>query len=179
MAIQAWKILTQRVVFEHPRLTLVEDTVALPNGSTTTYLKHRRTGHAATVIALDNAGRILLQREYSHPPAEVLYQFPGGGVPDGEEIAEGANRELMEECGLRGELRLIGSYLNDNRRTDAKTFVFVATKLQAASLPADAEEFIENSWHTEAAIDDLIAKGELKQAYALATWAVFKNWRSQ
>lgn len=78
MAIEKWEILNQKVVFEHPRLTLIEDEVRLPDGNETTYLRYKRLGNAATVIAVDERGRVLLQREYSHPPAEVLYQFPGG-----------------------------------------------------------------------------------------------------
>jgi len=34
-----WRRLSSRVVFEHPRLTLVEDEVALPSGAVVSYLR--------------------------------------------------------------------------------------------------------------------------------------------
>lgn len=179
MAIQKWKTVGEEVIFEHPRIVLAEDTVELPDGSTTTYLKFKGYHETATIVAVRDDGRILLQREYSHPPAEILYQFPGGAVPAGEDLQAGANRELIEECGLTGDLQLIGSYYSDNRRSSAKTNVFVATNLREESLPGDAEEFIELDWCTEAEMDRLMAAGEFKHAYVIATWAVYKSWRSK
>jgi ADP-ribose pyrophosphatase len=177
MAIKKWKTLKEETIFTHPRIILVEDTVVLPDGNTTKYLKFKGNKEVATIIALRRDGFILLQREYSHPPAEVLYRFPGGSVLKGEDLYKGANRELMEECGLRGDLELIGSYYSDDRRSSAKTHVFVATNTKKASLPADAEEFIENDWHSEKAIDKMVESGEFKHAYILATWTVFKYWQ--
>jgi 8-oxo-dGTP pyrophosphatase MutT (NUDIX family) len=157
MAIEKWTTQSEEVIFEHPRLTLIEDTVILPNGIDTKYLRFARKGDAATIIAKRADGLILLQREYSHPPNEVLFQFPGGGVPLGEDAADGANRELMEEAGFCGKLELIGTYFIDNRRTNAKAYVFVATDLQESKLPHDAEEFIEHYWYSEQAIDAMVA----------------------
>lgn len=179
MAIEKWTKLSEEVIFEHPRLTLIEDSVVLPNGETTKYLRYKRTGHVATVVAMREDGCVLLQREYSHPPAEVLYEFPGGSVPNGEDIADGANRELMEEAGLRGDLELIGSYYSDNRRSDSMTYVFVATNLCEASLPGDVEEFIEHDWYSVEAVEAMIANDEVKNAYALASWTLFRAWQAK
>lgn len=179
MAIEKWEILSQKVVFEHPRLTLIEDEVRLPNGKETTYLKHKPAGNGVVIIPVDEKGRILIQREYSHPPAEIIYQFAGGFVPVGEDLAAGAQRELAEECGLHGKLELAGSYLIDNRRTDAALYVYVATSLRRKYLPHDEEEFIENEWRTEQEIDALLQGGETLSAYFLASWLVYKNWRNK
>jgi ADP-ribose pyrophosphatase len=177
MPIEKWRKLSEETIFEHPRLTLIEDTVLLPNGQQTRYLRYKRTGHVATIIAIRDDGFILLQREYSHPPNEILLEFPGGGVPNDEDIAVGANRELMEECSLRGDMELIGSYYSENRRSDSKMHVFVATNLQEADLPADDEEFLEHDWYSEEAIDAMIANGQIKHAHVLASWTLYKSWR--
>lgn len=175
MAIEKWQTIDQEVIFEHPRMTLIEDRVLLPDGKQTKYLRYKRTGDAATIVAMQDR-RILLQREYSHPPNEVLYQFPGGGVPDGEDIAEGANRELMEESGFRGTLTNIGWYYVDNRRSDGKMHVFVATDLKEANLTGDVEEFIEHDWYSEDQIDELIKTGKATNGHMLATWTLFRAW---
>lgn len=179
MALEKWKKLSETVIFEHPRLVLVEDTVQLPNGTTTQYLRYQKGGDAVSIVAINEQGLILISREYSHPPNEILYQLPGGCVPNGEAVDAGANRELMEECNLRGDLELLGSYLIDNRRSEAQMHVFVATNLVEESRPQDAEEFIENGWFSETEVDAMIAGGQIKNVHLLAAWTLYKNWRAK
>ena len=61
-------------------------------------------------IATDEAGRVLLVRHtYS-----LGWHFPGGGVEHGENTADAAARELMEEGGAEPAtpLQLVGFYAN-------------------------------------------------------------------
>ena len=141
-----WKTVSSKEVFNHPRLILVEDEVILPNGVKTTYLKYKDDGRCAvTVVAKRDDGKILLQTEYSYPPNQKLFQFPGGHVPHGEKPEVGANRELMEEADLMAnKLELLGSYLTNNRRSAKKMLVYLATDLQEKSLDGDPEEDIES-----------------------------------
>ncbi|MGD8374460.1 MAG: NUDIX hydrolase [Candidatus Woesebacteria bacterium] len=178
MAIKKWKILDQSIIFEHQRITLLEDTVKLPNQKVTKYLRFKHDADAATIIAINNNGQILLQREYSHPPNEVLFQFPGGGIPLDEDIIAGANRELMEECGLSGTLNKIGECYIDNRRSSGKMHFFVATDLKEAKLSSDEEEFIEHDWYMPEQVDNLISQGEIKNAFMLAGWTILKQFKS-
>ena len=61
-------------------------------------------------IAWDDAGRVLLVR-HTYSPG---WHFPGGGVEHGENTAEAAARELMEEGGVEPTtpLKLVGFYAN-------------------------------------------------------------------
>ena len=61
-------------------------------------------------LATDDAGRILLVR-HTYSPG---WHFPGGGVEHGENTADAAARELMEEGGVDAisPLTLIGFYAN-------------------------------------------------------------------
>ncbi|MDH7490232.1 MAG: NUDIX hydrolase [Anaerolineae bacterium] len=45
-------------------------------------------------------GRVLLAQR-GHPPGEGMWAFPGGVVDLGETLAEAAEREIREECGIR------------------------------------------------------------------------------
>lgn len=170
-----WKKLSSRVIFEHSRITLLEDEVELPNGQKIQYLIFKSSGSAATIIAKNDEGKILLQKEYSYPPNETIYQFPGGSIPEGEDIEAGANRELMEEADLKARrLTLLGSYLMNNRRSESKMYVYLAEDLEKQSLDGDLEENIESYWLTEKKIDKLILSGELKNGYSLAAWSLYK-----
>ena len=120
-----WKKLSSKVIFEHPRLVVVEDEVELPDGTKTSYIRYKNSGNAATIIYKNEKGKLLLQEDYSYPPDKQLIQFPGGWIPQEENIEEGARREFEEETGFAPKtFKLIGSYLMNNRRTDSRMFVF-------------------------------------------------------
>ncbi|MFA4954942.1 MAG: NUDIX hydrolase [Patescibacteria group bacterium] len=174
-----WQTISSKEVFSHPRLTLIEDEVVLPNGVKTSYLKFRELGNAVTVICRNEKNQILLQREYSYPPNRDLYQFLGGFVPSDENISAGANRELMEEAKLfSNTLVSLGEYLVNNRRSNAKMFVFLATDLEERALPGDPEEVIESFWFEESEIDQMIVCGEIVNPHVLASWTLYKLKKS-
>lgn len=170
-----WKKLSSKVILNHPRLKVLEDKVELPDGHKTEYIKFDTSGNAATLIAVNDDSKILLQKEYSYPPNEDLFQFPGGFVPNGENMENGANRELVEEADLKAnKLTLLGSYLTNNRRSNSKMYVYLAQDLKQESLAGDLEENIESYWFTEKEIDMLITRGDFKNGYSLAAWALYK-----
>jgi 8-oxo-dGTP pyrophosphatase MutT (NUDIX family) len=171
-----WKTVSSKEIFNHPRLTLIEDEIILPNGHKISYLKNKDDGGCAVTVIAIRDGKILIQREYSYPPNQKLFQFPGGAVPAGEEPEAGANRELMEEMGFRANrLELLGSYLVSNRRSNMKMHVFLATELIEESLAADPEEDIESFWFLEDEIARMIKNGDIINAHSLASWCLYKN----
>jgi ADP-ribose pyrophosphatase len=57
---------------------------------------------AVAVVALDDAGRVLMIRQYRHPVGRLLWEIPAG-LRDvaGEPLVQAAQRELLEETGHR------------------------------------------------------------------------------
>ncbi len=160
----------------HKRLNVYEDQVELPNGKYSDYIHFGAVRDAACVIAINQNGKILVQKEYSYPPNEWLYQFPGGGLESSESPTDGAARELAEEAGLGGELAPIGWFYSDNRRRKDKCHIFTCQNLVARSEIMDEEEAFETFWFTASEIDELIAKGKIVNYSMLAAWAVYKVW---
>lgn len=171
-----WKTISSKEVFNHPRLSLVEDEINLPNGVKTTYLKYKDDGSCAvTIITKRDDGKILLQTEYSYPPNQKLFQFPGGHVPQDEKPEVGANRELMEEASvMANKLKLLGSYLTNNRRSAKKMVVYLATDLKDKSLTGDPEEDIESFWFSEDEISKMIKNDKISNCHVLASWCLYK-----
>lgn len=169
-----WKKLSTKLLFEHPRIKLWEDSVQLPSGKTTTYLHFGTASDAATIIAIRDDGKLFIQKEYSYPPNEWLLQFPGGGIERGENPKQGALRELSEEAGLTGDLEDIGWYYPNNRRSPARMHVYMATNLTKKQSEGDDEELFENFWMSESEIEEKIVSGEARNYSLLAAWTLYK-----
>ncbi len=171
-----WTKLDSKVIFDHPRLVIVEDIVELPDGTKTSYIRYKNNGNAATIICVGKNGKLLLQEDYSYPPNKKLIQFPGGWIPQEEDIEIGARREFEEETGfVPKSFELVGSYLINNRRTNSRMFVFEAKDVSKGKQKLDKEEAgTKNIWFSESRFQKLIKKGRIENHHTLASWAVYK-----
>lgn len=170
-----WKRLGSTKLFEHPRITLYEDEVELPSGTKTKYLHFGLENGSGMVLARNDDGKFLVQREYSYPPDEFLLQLPGGSLNINEDSKVGALREFSEETGLTGELESLGWFYSNNRRSAEKMNVFLATNLSPADgFHKDEEELFEEFWYSEDEIDTLIAENEIRNYTFLAGWSLYQ-----
>jgi 8-oxo-dGTP pyrophosphatase MutT (NUDIX family) len=94
MPIKPWKVL--ETSYFRPRFRI--DKCELGNGNIldATILEFRSW---ANIVALTTNGEVVLVKQYRHGICDVLLEFPGGVVEDGEDPVEGARRELLEETG--------------------------------------------------------------------------------
>lgn len=170
-----WKTISSKEIFNHPRLNVIEDDVELPDETKIKYLKFKDDDTGCITIIAKQNNKILIQKEYSYPPNKLLFQFPGGTTHAGEDLKDGANRELMEESGFyANNLTLLGSYYLNNRRSAKMMNVYLATDLENKSLKADKEEEIENFWFTEEEIERMIINNEIVNCHVLAAWSLYK-----
>lgn len=79
---------------------VVSDEVTMPDGRTAVRDHVRHVG-AVAVVALDDAGQVVLIRQYRHPVGRRLWELPAGLMDvDGEDLPAAALRELAEEADL-------------------------------------------------------------------------------
>ena len=145
-------------------MCLVEDKVELPSGKKIQYLRQEYHGRGGVIVICRKNGKMLIQREYSYPVDEILWQFPGGKIEAGETPEQAATRELAEESGIKAEnAKCIGWFYPDNRRTNARLFVvecdYVTDDEKARP---DDTEFIESEWIENGQISQMIRRGEVR-----------------
>jgi ADP-ribose pyrophosphatase len=175
-----WKKLSQKVILQHPRLTVLEDQVELPNGHQTDYIHFQQDYESACIICENEQGQILVQEEYCYPLDKVIIQLPGGAVPLNERPIDGAVRELKEESGIKAhDLVLLGEYYLNNRRTPEKQHVFYATKFTQEKIPHDIEEDIKNYWIDKNTLEEKIKSGEIQNVHLIASWGLYKLKRQK
>ena len=82
-------------------LHLRQDTVVMPDGGHAVRELVEHPG-AVAIAALDEAGRVLMIRQYRHAAGALLWELPAGlRDVSGEPLLQTAQRELLEETGHR------------------------------------------------------------------------------
>ena len=153
------------------------DTVRLPDGGTALreYIVH--PGAVMVVPMLDD-GRLVVERQYRHPLARVMLEFPAGKLDPGEPALTCAVRELAEETGYRArEWARAGILHNAIAYSSEGIEVWFARGLEAGQAVLDHGEFLEVSTATLDELLELAQRGELTDAKTLIGLLWLQNWR--
>jgi len=97
------------------------------------------------IIALDNKGNIILVKQFRVATKNSLVEIPAGKIERGETPKDAAVREMIEEIGYCGKLKLLfQGYLAPGYDTE-KMYFFLASKLKKSKqvLPQDEDESIK------------------------------------
>lgn len=140
MTIKPWKIL--ETSYFRPRFRV--DKCELGNGKLldATIFEFRAW---ANVMALTKDREVVLIQQYRHGVRDVLWEFPGGVVEDGEAPPDGAKRELLEETGYAASTMIEVARLYPNPALQTNTlFCYLALDAEKVSGQyLDAGEDIE------------------------------------
>ncbi|WP_416339518.1 NUDIX domain-containing protein [Raineyella sp.] len=141
----AWPVSSRHLVGEGAVFDLVRDQVVDPTGADLRREWIRHPG-AVGVIALDDADRVVLVRQYRHPAGLRLVEPPAGLLDvDGEDYLAAAQRELAEEVGLRADdWRVLVDMFTSPGASQESIRIYLARDLHEEPLPdgfvADGEE---------------------------------------
>jgi 8-oxo-dGTP pyrophosphatase MutT (NUDIX family) len=166
--------LDSKHVYTDPWLSVRQDTVRRPDGSSGVY-SVVDTADCSLVIPVDG-DRVHLVEQYRHPVAGRRWEFPSGSrdhVLDADATA-GASRELREETGLSATtLTLLGTLDTMPSTLNQQCSVFLATGLTQHSPRRDPEEQdMRSAWFTRSQVEQLITDGTVSDAKSIAAYAL-------
>jgi ADP-ribose pyrophosphatase len=135
--------LDSQTVYQGKLLTVNEDTVRLPDGSTSRreYIVHPG---AAVIIAMPDTNTVVMERQYRYAMNAHVYELPAGKIDSGEQPLETAKRELFEETGYHArEWRHLITTHPVVGYSNERIELYLARDLEHVGARLDAGEFLD------------------------------------
>ena len=102
---------------------------------------------AAAVVAIDDAKRVCVVRQYRHGVQDFLWEIPAGKLDPGEPPEICAPRELKEETGVEAaRWTSLGIYVPAPGIFTEVIHLYLARDLQIGAASPDADEELEIKW---------------------------------
>jgi len=148
---ERWPVVAASEQMRNWLITVRTDRVQMPDRN---YAERTVVTHpgAVAVLALDDAQRVLMIRQYRHPVGRLLWEIPAGlRDADGESPLRTAQRELLEETGYRArDWHTLVDYFTSPGISSERIRIFLARGIQPAGEVAyereNEEKFIVADW---------------------------------
>jgi len=159
-------------------LDVRRDQVSLPDG----HLAHREYivhPGAVMVVAMLDADRLIVERQWRHPIGKALIEFPAGKLEAGEPVLACAVRELFEETGYRAaEWARAGVTHNAIAYATEAIEIWFARGLTAGERRLDHGEFLDVLEATAEELEAAARDGELTDAKTLIGLLWLRHWQA-
>lgn len=167
------KRISGETVFDGKIMHVRRDIVQLSDGSETFREVVDHSG-GVCVLALDEMGRVPVVRQFRYPHERVLCEIPAGKLESGEDPAQAAKRELLEETGATaakwdslGEIYPTPAYCGEIIR------MYLARELTFGEAQPDEGEFLQVERIDFEELVERVLSGEIRDAKTVA--AVLKT----
>jgi ADP-ribose pyrophosphatase len=171
---ERWPVTGSARQYRSNLLTVRTDQVEMPDGDIAARDVVEHPG-AVAIVALDDAGQLLMIRQYRHPVGRLLWEIPAG-LRDvaGEPAHVTAERELLEEAGYRAaDWRVLTDYFSSPGFTSERLRVFLARGLTEVPhaernfVPEHEEAHLRLAWVPLEQAVGLILRGQLHNGPAV------------
>lgn len=143
---------SSREAYSGSFLHVYHDEVSLPNGGGASREYIRHVG-AVCIVALDEQGRIAMERQYRYPVGETVYEIPAGRMEN------------------------LGEFYPTCAYSDEVIHIFLARDLSYGERSTDEDEFLSVEMVPLAEVKDMIMRGEIPDGKTQA--AVLRVWLMQ
>ncbi|MCB5275767.1 ADP-ribose pyrophosphatase [Arthrobacter sp. SO5] len=147
------RLLSSRTVYEGRIWDVVSDSFQLSDGTGPLVRDYIAHPGAVAVLPMNDAGEVLLIKQYRHPVGMDLWEIPAGLLDvEGEDFVVGAARELAEEADLiAGEWNVLADFFNSPGSSSEAIRIYLARDLSDVPgherhVRTDEEAEIELHW---------------------------------
>lgn len=170
---EQWPVRESTELLRSRLVTVRSDQVRMPDD---TYAERDVVVHpgAVAVLALDEANRILMIRQYRHPVGQLLWEIPAGlrDVP-GEDPWVTAQRELAEEASYRArDWHVLTDFFTSPGFSTERLRIFLARGLEEIPegertyVPKEEEARLERAWLPLPEAVTMVLAGDLHNGVA-------------
>ncbi len=175
-----WTQLQSREVYKSPWIRLREDIVTQPGGAPGIYGAVEFQNYAIGIVALNDAGEIVLVGQHRYPLDYYSWEVPEGGCPKGTDPLASAKRELREETGVvAARWDALGCMVLSNAVSDEVGYLYLARELTQQAAEPEPTEVLQTRWVTldEACSDAL--EGRITDSVSLTALLRARHFLSQ
>lgn len=171
-----WEIVDTEIVYSNKWVEIRHNNVINPAGSEGIYGVAHFKNIAVAILPIDEHLNTYLVGQFRFPLNEYSWELPMGGSPLGENVLDGAKRELLEETGLVADKWTeIAKTHTSNCVTDEVGIIYIAENLtQKTAIPEETEQLVIKKKPFKEVIE-MAQDGQITDAISLI--AIFKAAR--
>ncbi len=169
------KTLSSEVLHANPWWEYKHDEYELPDNKIGNYYYGATRGVSMIIPRLPD-GRYFLVRQFRYLTQRDSWEFPGGGLKEGQTPEAAARAELLEEAGLEAtSLILLGETEPSNGFIKDRTYSWLAEVTPAAANQPDITEvFTATKIVTAAEFEQMLVSGEVWCGQTITAWCLAK-----
>lgn len=173
------QVVSSRVVYQNPWITVHEDATVGADGSEGIY-GYIESKDSCMIVAVDENEKIYLVRSFRHPSRSYGWELPGGGG-EGQDLLEASKRELEEETGILAKSwEILGEAYVCNGLLTEKMAVHLARDLSFDGTKEQSDEQFESmQFFSPEEIDDMIRGGEINDSQTIAGLHYYHLWKKE
>lgn len=171
-----WQTLTRHVAYDNPWIRVEHCDVRNPSGGAGIYGVVHFKNTAVGIVPLDAEGYTWLVGQYRYTLEQYSWEIPEGGALGGDPL-DAAQRELLEETGLRAKIWTPLLELHtSNSVTDEYGVAYVAQDLeQGESQPEETEQLHVRRLPFSETVD-MVMRGEITDALSMISILKVNEW---
>ena len=165
-----WITLSTETKYENPWIRLDESQVINPAGKNGIYGVVHFKNRAMAIVPLDEENNTWIVGQFRYTTNTYEWEVIEGGVPEGEDLLVGAQRELEEEAGLiaREWKMIIDGCQLSNSVSDEIGYAFVAKGITEVNANPEETEQLQIRKLPFDELVEMVMRGEIKDLLSVA-----------